>query len=255
MLIPLAIIPHHDPFPLCFPLTPAPSRHCRSLLLPGYMPAAKWGSCGFAEPLRPGRVAVWVNPSPTMATSLRARSQSAAYTVPFSPIFSLVRSLCSSPCLSPLLVSPAHLQVTAAVWTSPIMSSLPPYHPDQPEPSLSVSWDDSCPVTSDRDVLQAMSTSESVEVVHRERPPLKRERLAPLRSSNSQATDGKVSAPHGGDMSLPPVILGCAAFGYNIYAKEDDVMSDLPLKLVKQALDAGVSAFDTCEYVTGFARS
>ncbi|KAL7421550.1 hypothetical protein Q5752_003319 [Cryptotrichosporon argae] len=44
---------------------------------------------------------------------------------------------------------------------------------------------------------------------------------------------------------LPPVILGCAPFGYGIYAPTDEVRSAMPLRLVRAALRAGITGFDT----------
>lgn len=46
-------------------------------------------------------------------------------------------------------------------------------------------------------------------------------------------------------LALPPIILGCAPFGYGIYAQKDQVLSDAPLRTVRLALRAGITAFDT----------
>lgn len=43
---------------------------------------------------------------------------------------------------------------------------------------------------------------------------------------------------------LPRVVLGCAPFGYGVYA-DVDVRSTMPVRIVRAALRAGVRAFDT----------
>jgi hypothetical protein len=49
-------------------------------------------------------------------------------------------------------------------------------------------------------------------------------------------------------LPLPRVVLGCATFGYGVYADEALVKSTMPLRVVRAALRAGVNAFDTGEF-------
>ncbi|KAK4689336.1 hypothetical protein P7C73_g755, partial [Tremellales sp. Uapishka_1] len=48
-----------------------------------------------------------------------------------------------------------------------------------------------------------------------------------------------------GNLPLPPIILGCAPFGWGIYADDSSISSDFPLRIVRLALRSGVTAFDT----------
>lgn len=43
------------------------------------------------------------------------------------------------------------------------------------------------------------------------------------------------------------MVLGCATFGYGIYQDEDKVVGELPVRVVRLALRAGMTAFDTGE--------
>ncbi|RXK35729.1 hypothetical protein M231_07018 [Tremella mesenterica] len=44
---------------------------------------------------------------------------------------------------------------------------------------------------------------------------------------------------------LPNIIFGCSVFGYGIYAPEEVIKSDFPLRVIKYAMKVGVTAFDT----------
>ncbi|TXT11113.1 hypothetical protein VHUM_01864 [Vanrija humicola] len=90
-------------------------------------------------------------------------------------------------------------------------SPLAPYHPDQPEPTLRA-WAASDIPSDEEDVI----------------PPA--EVLPPA------------------DGQLPRIILGCAPFGYGIYADKSAVEGVEPVRLVRAALRAGVTAFDTAPY-------
>ncbi|EIW71802.1 hypothetical protein TREMEDRAFT_60720 [Tremella mesenterica DSM 1558] len=46
---------------------------------------------------------------------------------------------------------------------------------------------------------------------------------------------------------LPNIIFGCSVFGYGIYAPEEVIKSDFPLRVIKYAMKVGVTAFDTWE--------
>lgn len=54
-------------------------------------------------------------------------------------------------------------------------------------------------------------------------------------------------AESNGILPLPPVMLGCATFGYGVYADTEQVRSSMPVRVVRAALRAGVNAFDTGE--------
>ncbi|ORX40709.1 NADP-dependent oxidoreductase domain-containing protein [Kockovaella imperatae] len=45
--------------------------------------------------------------------------------------------------------------------------------------------------------------------------------------------------------NLPPVVLGCATFGYGIYADTENFLSDMSCRTVRYALRSGINAFDT----------
>ena len=57
-----------------------------------------------------------------------------------------------------------------------------------------------------------------------------------------------------GELRLPPVVLGCATFGYGIYQDKTNIVSDLPVRVVRLALRSGITAFDTCEFADGCAH-
>lgn len=44
---------------------------------------------------------------------------------------------------------------------------------------------------------------------------------------------------------LPRLVLGCATFGYGVYADKDSVRSTMPVRVVRAALRGGMNAFDT----------
>ena len=87
-----------------------------------------------------------------------------------------------------------------------------PFHPSQPE-----------------DVLPPLKASDIPDDDSDHPPP--ELILKPSTSSDTQ--------------SLPPVVLGCATFGYGIYAEKDDCLGPLPVRVVRYALRAGINAFDT----------
>jgi aryl-alcohol dehydrogenase-like predicted oxidoreductase len=51
-----------------------------------------------------------------------------------------------------------------------------------------------------------------------------------------------------GELALSPVVLGCATFGYGIYQDKSEIVSTLPVRVVRLALRAGITAFDTCVF-------
>lgn len=51
-----------------------------------------------------------------------------------------------------------------------------------------------------------------------------------------------------GVLPLPRVMLGCATFGYGVYADTELVRSTMPVRVVRAALRAGVNAFDTAPH-------
>lgn len=93
---------------------------------------------------------------------------------------------------------------------------LPPTHPDQPEEAIPP-FPSPIPENSE-DVIPAD------EVL----PP-------------ARAPAGTPNPP------IPRVVLGCATFGYGVYAAREDVRSSMPVRVVRAALKAGVTAFDTGE--------
>lgn len=99
-------------------------------------------------------------------------------------------------------------------------TTLPPYHPDQPEPTLHA-WALADIPTTEEDAIPAS------EVL----PP-----------------------PAASDV-FPRIILGCAPFGYGIYADKSVVEGVEPVRLVRAALRAGVNAFDTGESASTSTRT
>jgi len=53
-------------------------------------------------------------------------------------------------------------------------------------------------------------------------------------------------APNRNDLPLPALVLGCATFGFNIYAEQSACLGPEPVRVVRYALRAGINAFDTC---------
>ncbi|GMK58164.1 hypothetical protein CspeluHIS016_0501960 [Cutaneotrichosporon spelunceum] len=49
-------------------------------------------------------------------------------------------------------------------------------------------------------------------------------------------------------VSLPRLILGCGPFGYGIYAPAEEVRTTMPARIVRAALRAGMTAFDTAPH-------
>ncbi|WWC71838.1 uncharacterized protein I206_105797 [Kwoniella pini CBS 10737] len=98
------------------------------------------------------------------------------------------------------------------------MSSLPlpPYHPDQPEPSVPSFDIDSIP---------------DEEIDHP--------------SGNEELLPKVLKSPDDRNVIFPPLILGVSTFGYGIYADDDNIKSDLPLRIVRLAMRCGINAFDT----------
>lgn len=85
-------------------------------------------------------------------------------------------------------------------------------------------------------------------------PDSEEEQIPPFDLSTVQETDEDVipererlPPPTPSDiLPLPPVMLGCATFGYGIYTDTNSVRSDMPVRVVRAALRAGMNAFDTC---------
>ncbi|BEI90139.1 uncharacterized protein CcaverHIS019_0302090 [Cutaneotrichosporon cavernicola] len=50
------------------------------------------------------------------------------------------------------------------------------------------------------------------------------------------------------DVTLPRIVLGCAPFGYGVYADRDAVRTTMPARIVRAALRAGMTAFDTAPH-------
>lgn len=64
----------------------------------------------------------------------------------------------------------------------------------------------------------------------------------------SSHSPGRQSQPRAeGELHLPPVVLGCATFGYGLYQDTSNIVSDLPVRVVRLALRSGITAFDTGE--------
>jgi len=59
-------------------------------------------------------------------------------------------------------------------------------------------------------------------------------------------TDSQSRPAVDGEVALSPVVLGCATFGYGIYQDKSEIVSTLPVRVVRLALRAGITAFDTC---------
>ncbi|KAL1409991.1 hypothetical protein Q8F55_003991 [Vanrija albida] len=93
--------------------------------------------------------------------------------------------------------------------------ALAPYHPSQPEPS----------------------------------PPLRVWAASDIPTTAEDAIPAsEVLPPPEGGSTLPRIILGCAPFGYGIYADKGAVEGVEPVRLVRAALRAGVNAFDTAPW-------
>lgn len=57
-----------------------------------------------------------------------------------------------------------------------------------------------------------------------------------------------IANPRLPDVTLPRIVLGCAPFGFGVYTTDSGVVrSTLPARIVRAALRAGMTAFDTGE--------
>lgn len=100
-------------------------------------------------------------------------------------------------------------------------ASLPPAHPDRPEENIPAYDLASVPE-------EALDNIPADEVLP-----------SPTHNPSDPA----------GVLPLPAVVLGCAPFGYGIYADMDDVTNTMPVRIVRAALRAGINAFDTGEWL------
>ncbi|WWC91542.1 uncharacterized protein L201_006488 [Kwoniella dendrophila CBS 6074] len=96
------------------------------------------------------------------------------------------------------------------------MSYLSPYHPDQLEPKVP-SFD--------------ISTIPDEEI---DQP-----------AGNQELLPKALKSPATRKVIFPPLILGCSTFGYGIYADDDNIKSNLPLRIIRLAMRCGINAFDT----------
>lgn len=107
-------------------------------------------------------------------------------------------------------------------------SYLPPSHPDQPE-----------------EIIEALPSTFPDEEIDNPQPELVIQ-VYSRKSTKLDANDqSRPSAD--GQLALSPVVLGCATFGYGIYQNKSDIVSTLPVRIVRLALRAGITAFDTCK--------
>nr|ODN89243.1 galactose dehydrogenase [Cryptococcus depauperatus CBS 7855] len=102
-----------------------------------------------------------------------------------------------------------------------MLTHLPPYHPFQPEPAIAPFDIHSVP----DEAVDKPSNNELLPKV-----------LNVDKTLEKTLTTG---------VAFPPLILGCSTFGYGIYADDDNVKSDMPLRVVRLALRYGINAFDT----------
>lgn len=72
--------------------------------------------------------------------------------------------------------------------------------------------------------------------------------VPPLEAADAVVPDEVVGTSAGTDSPFPPLILGCATFGYGIYADTSLLRSTTPLRVVRLALASGVTAFDTAAW-------
>jgi hypothetical protein len=105
-------------------------------------------------------------------------------------------------------------------------SHLPPSHPDQPE-----------------EIIDALPSTIPDEEIDKPQPELV---IQVCLSQTKTYTDTQSRPAVDEELALSPVVLGCATFGYGIYQSKADIVSTLPVRIVRLALRAGITAFDTC---------
>jgi D-arabinose 1-dehydrogenase len=108
-------------------------------------------------------------------------------------------------------------------------SYLPPSHPDQPE-----------------EIIEALPSTIPDEEIDKPQPELVIQVCSALRTTTY--TDSQSRPAVNGELALSPVVLGCATFGYGIYQDKSEIVSTLPVRVVRLALRAGITAFDTCVF-------
>ena len=110
-------------------------------------------------------------------------------------------------------------------------SYLPPSHPDQPE-----------------EVIQALPSSIPDEEADKPQPELVIQVCCVWSLGRYTYSDNQSRPAVDGELPLSPVVLGCATFGYGIYQDKSEIVSTLPVRIVRLALRAGITAFDTCAF-------